>query len=91
MLKLQWNPQAGCDIVWRTTAAGCVAAGTTGGSSMRPDGGRGFLPGSPPRGRTADASLDRGAHLIIINNTPTYLNVRADVVILDDVASTFLK
>jgi NAD-dependent deacetylase len=33
-------------------------------------------------------ALDRGAHLIIINNTPTYLNVRADVVILDDVAST---
>lgn len=33
-------------------------------------------------------ALDRGAHLIIINNTPTYLNVRADVVILDDVAAT---
>jgi NAD-dependent deacetylase len=33
-------------------------------------------------------ALDRGAHLIIINNTPTYLNVRADVVILDDVAIT---
>ena len=33
-------------------------------------------------------ALDRGAHLIIINNTPTYLNVRADVVILDDVATT---
>lgn len=31
-------------------------------------------------------ALDRGAHLIIINNSPTYLNVRADVVILDDVA-----
>ncbi len=31
-------------------------------------------------------ALDRGAHLIIINNTPTYLNVRADVVIHDDVA-----
>ncbi|WKZ37119.1 MAG: NAD-dependent deacylase [Anaerolineales bacterium] len=31
-------------------------------------------------------ALDRGAHLIIINNTPTYLNVRADVAILDDVA-----
>jgi NAD-dependent deacetylase len=31
-------------------------------------------------------ALDRGAHLIIINNTPTYLNVRADVVILEDVA-----
>lgn len=32
-------------------------------------------------------ALDRGAHLIIVNNTPTYLNVRADVVILDDVAT----
>ena len=32
-------------------------------------------------------ALDRGAHLIIINNTPTYLNVRADVAILDDVAT----
>lgn len=31
-------------------------------------------------------ALDRGAHLVIINNTPTYLNVRADVTILDDVA-----
>ncbi|MEW6239467.1 MAG: NAD-dependent deacylase [Chloroflexota bacterium] len=31
-------------------------------------------------------ALDRGAHLVIINNTPTYLNVRADVAILDDVA-----
>ena len=31
-------------------------------------------------------ALDRGAHLIIINNTATYLNVRADVAILDDVA-----
>jgi NAD-dependent deacetylase len=33
-------------------------------------------------------ALDRGAHLIIINNTPTYINVRADVVILGDVATT---
>lgn len=33
-------------------------------------------------------ALDRGAHLIIINNTPTYLNIRADVVITDDVAAT---
>jgi NAD-dependent deacetylase len=33
-------------------------------------------------------ALDRGAHLIIINNTPTYLNIRADVVIMDDVATT---
>ena len=33
-------------------------------------------------------ALDRGAHLIIINNTPTYVNVRADVVLMDDVSST---
>jgi NAD-dependent deacetylase len=32
-------------------------------------------------------ALDRGAHLIIINNTQTYLNVRADVTILEDVAA----
>jgi NAD-dependent deacetylase len=32
-------------------------------------------------------AVDRGAHLIIINNTPTYINVRADVVIMDDVAT----
>ena len=32
--------------------------------------------------------VDRGAHLIVINNTPTYINVRADVVIMDDVATT---
>lgn len=32
-------------------------------------------------------ALDRGAHLIVVNNTPTYVNVRADVVILDNVAS----
>jgi NAD-dependent deacetylase len=31
-------------------------------------------------------ALDRGAHLIIVNNAQTYLNVRADVVILEDVA-----
>ncbi|HCC78175.1 MAG: hypothetical protein A2X25_04775 [Chloroflexi bacterium GWB2_49_20] len=31
-------------------------------------------------------ALDRGAHLIIINQTPTYLGVRADVLILEDVA-----
>ncbi|MEW5941689.1 MAG: Sir2 family NAD-dependent protein deacetylase, partial [Chloroflexota bacterium] len=31
-------------------------------------------------------ALDRGAHLIIINNTQTYLNVRADAAILEDVA-----
>jgi len=31
-------------------------------------------------------ALDRGAHLIIINNAPTYLNIRADVAILEDAA-----
>jgi len=31
-------------------------------------------------------TLDRGGHLIIINNTPTYINVRADVAILEDVS-----
>ena len=31
-------------------------------------------------------ALDRGAHLIIINHNPTYLGVRADVLILADVA-----
>jgi len=30
-------------------------------------------------------ALDRGAHLIIINKTQTYLNIRADVTILEDV------
>lgn len=32
-------------------------------------------------------AIDRGAHLIIVNNTPTYLNVRADFVFMDDVAA----
>ena len=32
-------------------------------------------------------AVDRGAHLIVINNSPTYINVRADVVIMDDVAT----
>jgi len=32
-------------------------------------------------------AIDRGAHLIVINNSPTYINVRADVVIMDDVAT----
>ena len=32
-------------------------------------------------------ALDRGAYLIVINHTPTYVNVRADVVLTDDVAS----
>ena len=32
-------------------------------------------------------AVDRGIHLIVINNSPTYINVRADVVIMDDVAT----
>ena len=32
-------------------------------------------------------AVDRGAHLIIINNSPTYIDIRADVVIMDDVAT----
>jgi len=32
-------------------------------------------------------AVDRGAHLIVINDSPTYINVRADVVIMDDVAT----
>lgn len=32
-------------------------------------------------------AVDRGAHLVVINNSPTYINVRADVVIMDDVAT----
>jgi len=32
-------------------------------------------------------ALDRGAHLVIVSNTPTYVNVRADAVILEDVAT----
>jgi NAD-dependent SIR2 family protein deacetylase len=39
-------------------------------------------------GGIAMQALDRGAHLIVINNTPTYLNVRADVVIMKDVSTT---
>ena len=31
-------------------------------------------------------ALDRGAHLIIINNSTTYLNIRADIVLPEDVA-----
>jgi NAD-dependent deacetylase len=31
-------------------------------------------------------AIDRGAHLIIINQTPTYLNIRADIVIQEDAA-----
>ena len=33
-------------------------------------------------------ALDRGAHLIIVNNAQTYLNVRADAVIVEDAAVT---
>ena len=32
-------------------------------------------------------ALDHGAHLIIVNNTPTYVDVRADITIQEDVAS----
>ena len=32
-------------------------------------------------------AVDRGAHLIVINNSPTYINVRADVVLMDDIAT----
>lgn len=32
-------------------------------------------------------TLDRGGHLIIINNAPTYLNVRADVIFSEDVST----
>jgi NAD-dependent deacetylase len=31
-------------------------------------------------------ALDRGAHLVIINNSPTYLNIRADAAIQDNVS-----
>jgi len=31
-------------------------------------------------------AIDRGAHLVILNNTETYLNVRADAVISEDLA-----
>jgi NAD-dependent deacetylase len=32
-------------------------------------------------------ALDHGAHLIVINNTTTYVNVRADIVITENVAT----
>jgi NAD-dependent deacetylase len=32
-------------------------------------------------------ALDHGAHLVIVNNTETYVNVRADIVITDNVAT----
>ena len=31
-------------------------------------------------------AVDRGAHLVILNNATTYLNVRADVAIQEDIA-----
>ena len=40
-----------------------------------------------PVARLPMLALDRGAHVIIINQAPTYLNVRADVAIMGDVAS----
>jgi NAD-dependent deacetylase len=39
-----------------------------------------------PVARLPMQAIDRGAHLIIINQTPTYLNVRADIAILDNVS-----
>ncbi|MCA1899111.1 MAG: NAD-dependent deacylase [Chloroflexi bacterium] len=32
-------------------------------------------------------ALDRGAHLIIVNNAPTYINIRADAVLTEDAAA----
>jgi hypothetical protein len=32
-------------------------------------------------------AIDRGSHLVILNHAITYLNVRADVVIQEDVAA----
>lgn len=40
-----------------------------------------------PVARLPMLALERGAHVIIINQAPTYLNVRADVAIMGDVAS----
>ncbi len=31
-------------------------------------------------------AIDHGAHLVIINNSSTYLNIRADIIIMEDVA-----
>jgi NAD-dependent SIR2 family protein deacetylase len=31
-------------------------------------------------------ALDRGAHLVIVNNAQTYINIRADVVLTEDAA-----
>ncbi|GAB4470770.1 MAG: NAD-dependent protein deacylase Cob2 [Anaerolineales bacterium] len=39
-----------------------------------------------PVARLPMQAIERGAHLIIINHTPTYLDVRADVVFSEDVA-----
>ena len=39
-----------------------------------------------PVARLPMDALDKGAHLIILNRTPTYLDVRADVVLRGDVA-----
>lgn len=32
-------------------------------------------------------AVDHGAHLVVINNTPTYINVRADIVFMENVES----
>ncbi|HZD57201.1 MAG TPA: NAD-dependent deacylase [Anaerolineales bacterium] len=39
-----------------------------------------------PVGNLPYQALENGAHLIIVNNTPTYIDERADVVLRDDVA-----
>lgn len=39
-----------------------------------------------PVARLPMQAIERGAHLIIINHTPTYLDVRADVVFYEDVS-----
>jgi hypothetical protein len=51
---------------------------------------RRFIPGSFTSCRAADAAIENGAHLIIINRSNTYLDVRADVVFSDDVAEVIL-
>jgi NAD-dependent deacetylase len=33
-------------------------------------------------------AIDRGSHLVILNNTATYLDVRADIIIQEDIAAT---
>jgi len=40
-----------------------------------------------PAARLPMHTLDRGGHLIIVNQTPTYLNIRADIVFTQDAAT----